>query len=52
MGVGAFCEPARSAAGPASGLGESVDFDVIVVGSGVAGSLCAWKLAEAGRKVL
>ena len=29
-----------------------MDFEVIVIGSGVAGAICAWKLAEAGRKVL
>lgn len=29
-----------------------MDFDVAVIGSGVAGSICAWKLARAGRKVL
>jgi electron transfer flavoprotein-quinone oxidoreductase len=29
-----------------------VDFDVIVVGAGVAGSLCAYRLAQAGREVL
>lgn len=29
-----------------------MDFEVVVIGSGVAGSICAWKLAAAGRKVL
>src|SRR6266436_4881877 len=28
------------------------DYDLIVIGSGVAGALVAWKLAEAGRRVL
>jgi phytoene dehydrogenase-like protein len=27
-------------------------YDVIIVGAGVAGALCAWKLASAGKKVL
>src|SRR5689334_17289732 len=27
----------------------SEDFDIVVVGSGVAGALCAWKLSEHGR---
>ena len=31
---------------------ENYDFDVIVVGGGVAGSVCAYLLAKAGREVL
>jgi choline dehydrogenase-like flavoprotein len=50
--MGALRQRSRPAAGPASRLGESVDFEVVVIGSGVAGAICAWKLAEAGRKVL
>lgn len=32
--------------------GEAVDFDVIVIGAGVAGSVCAYQLAQAGHEVL
>ena len=31
---------------------ENYDFDVIVVGGGVAGSVCAYLLAKKGREVL
>ena len=27
-------------------------YDVIIIGAGVTGAICAWKLADAGRKVL
>jgi choline dehydrogenase-like flavoprotein len=31
---------------------ETLAADIVIVGSGVAGALCAWKLATAGRQVL
>lgn len=33
-------------------MSEDVDFDVIVVGGGVAGTVCAYQLANAGHEVL
>ena len=33
-------------------MSEPLKADVVVIGSGVAGSLVAWRLAEAGLKVL
>ncbi|MGB7962613.1 MAG: FAD-dependent oxidoreductase [Propionicimonas sp.] len=32
--------------------GDEVDFEVIVIGAGVAGSVCAYQLAQAGHEVL
>ncbi|MBN9375548.1 MAG: FAD-dependent oxidoreductase, partial [Cellulomonas sp.] len=32
--------------------GSGVDFDVIVVGAGVAGCVCAYRLAQAGHEVV
>lgn len=32
--------------------GKAVDFEVIVIGAGVAGSVCAYQLAQAGHEVL
>ena len=33
-------------------MSEEVDFDVIVIGGGVAGAVCAYTLAGPGREVL
>ncbi|MFN9915415.1 MAG: NAD(P)-binding protein, partial [Pirellulaceae bacterium] len=44
------CWPRRSFSLPTEAASRS--YDVVVVGAGIAGSIAARKLAEAGRRVL
>ena len=33
-------------------VASGIDFDVIVIGGGVAGAVCAYQLAQAGKQVV